>query len=196
MFIRLFVSCSVRLFDHPYDSFIIWCRSESIESILCASLFPPEFPTKGRVKHWVTAVTHFDKVEMKALESILLQKQRSYFLSVDCSNWCWALSEYGSDTYLLLSLIIRLQQEMLKYMSLRQLSQVSVNFECIATSLCGRLGYLVNSICNAGRCPWSAKKNRWMFPEHVSLIQWPCKVWGELEHASSAERWQYLEIIH
>ncbi|KAG2605958.1 sister chromatid cohesion protein PDS5 homolog A-like isoform X3 [Panicum virgatum] len=67
-------------------------RSESIESILCASLFPPEFPTKGRVKHWVTAVTHFDKVEMKALESILLQKQR-------------------------------LQQEMLKYMSLRQLSQ-------------------------------------------------------------------------
>ncbi|RLM55759.1 hypothetical protein C2845_PM10G10930 [Panicum miliaceum] len=67
-------------------------RSESIESILCASLFPPEFPMKGRVKHWVTAVTHFDKAETKALESILLQKQR-------------------------------LQQEMLKYMSLRQLSQ-------------------------------------------------------------------------
>ncbi|CAN6164252.1 unnamed protein product [Urochloa humidicola] len=65
---------------------------ESVESILCSSLFPPEFPTKGRVKHWVTAVSHFDKVEMKALESILLQKQR-------------------------------LQQEMLKYMSLRQLSQ-------------------------------------------------------------------------
>ncbi|CAL5047349.1 unnamed protein product [Urochloa decumbens] len=67
-------------------------RLESIESILCASLFPPEFPTKGRVKHWVTAVSLFDKVEMKALESILLQKQR-------------------------------LQQEMLKYMSLQQLSQ-------------------------------------------------------------------------
>ncbi|CAN6201777.1 unnamed protein product [Urochloa humidicola] len=67
-------------------------RPEAIESILCSSLFPPEFPTKGRVKHWVAAVTHFDKVEMKALESILLQKQR-------------------------------LQQEMLKYMSLRQLSQ-------------------------------------------------------------------------
>jgi sister-chromatid-cohesion protein PDS5 len=97
-------------------------RSESIESILCASLFPPEFPMKGRVKHWVTAVTHFDKAETKALESILLQKQR-------------------------------LQQEMLKYMSLRQLSQVSVNLECIATSLCDQLGYLVNSICNAGRCP-------------------------------------------
>uniref|UniRef100_A0A0D9WPC5 Uncharacterized protein n=1 Tax=Leersia perrieri TaxID=77586 RepID=A0A0D9WPC5_9ORYZ len=51
-------------------------RPESIESILCDSLFPPEFPTKERVKHWVTAVTHFDKVEMKALEQIFLQKQR------------------------------------------------------------------------------------------------------------------------
>ncbi|KAM0917721.1 hypothetical protein ACQ4PT_009179 [Festuca glaucescens] len=67
-------------------------RSESIESILCGSLFPPEFPIKERVKHWITAVTHFDKVDMKALEQILLQKQR-------------------------------LQQEMLKYMSLRQISQ-------------------------------------------------------------------------
>jgi sister-chromatid-cohesion protein PDS5 len=67
-------------------------RPESIESVLCGSLFPPEFPIKERVKHWVTAVTHFDKVEMKALEQILLQKQR-------------------------------LQQEMLKYMSLRQISQ-------------------------------------------------------------------------
>lgn len=67
-------------------------RPESIESILCGSLFPPEYPTKERVKHWVTAVTHFDKVEMKALEQIFLQKQR-------------------------------LQQEMLKYMSLRQTSQ-------------------------------------------------------------------------
>nr|CAB3467823.1 unnamed protein product [Digitaria exilis] len=67
-------------------------RPESVESILCAALFPPEFPTKERVKHWVKAVTHFDKIEMKALESILLHKQR-------------------------------LQQEMLKYLSLRQLSQ-------------------------------------------------------------------------
>jgi sister-chromatid-cohesion protein PDS5 len=43
---------------------------------LCGSLFPPECPVKERVKHWVAAVTHFDKVEMKALEQILLQKQR------------------------------------------------------------------------------------------------------------------------
>ncbi|TVU11623.1 hypothetical protein EJB05_45218 [Eragrostis curvula] len=67
-------------------------RPESIESILCGSLFPPDFPTKGIVKHWVTAVTHCDKVEIKALEQIFLHKQR-------------------------------LQQEMLKYMALRQLSQ-------------------------------------------------------------------------
>ncbi|TVU11564.1 hypothetical protein EJB05_45158, partial [Eragrostis curvula] len=67
-------------------------RPESVESILCDSLFPPEFSTKCRVKHWVTAVSHFDKVEMKAFKQILLRK-------------------------------IRLQQEMLKYMSLRMLSQ-------------------------------------------------------------------------
>ncbi|KAE8771343.1 Sister chromatid cohesion protein PDS5-like protein B [Hordeum vulgare] len=67
-------------------------RPESIESVLCGSLFPAKFLTKERVKHWVIAATHFDKVEMKALEQILLQKQR-------------------------------LQQEMLKYMSLRQTSQ-------------------------------------------------------------------------
>ncbi|GJN28989.1 hypothetical protein PR202_gb17174 [Eleusine coracana subsp. coracana] len=72
-----------------YDKYF---RPESIDSILCSSLFPPEFPTKGRAKHWVMAVTHFDKVEMKALEQIFLQRQR-------------------------------LQQEMLKYMSLRQISQ-------------------------------------------------------------------------
>lgn len=75
-----------------YDCFIIWCRPESVESILCASLFPPEFPTKGRVKHWVKAVTHFDKIEMKALESILLQKQRSDFLSIDCRLFKFILS--------------------------------------------------------------------------------------------------------
>jgi len=67
-------------------------RPESIESLLCGSLFPPELTTKGRVKHWITAVTYFDRVEMKALKQILLQKQR-------------------------------LQGEMLKYMSLRQISQ-------------------------------------------------------------------------
>jgi hypothetical protein len=117
------------LWDHPYDGFIIWCRPESIEFILCASLFPPEFPTKGRVKHWVTAVTYFDKNDMKALESILLQKQRCDFPSIDCLNWRWGLSESGFNMYMSPLQIIRVQQEMLKYMSLRQLSQVSANLE-------------------------------------------------------------------
>ncbi|AQL03154.1 binding [Zea mays] len=67
-------------------------RPESIDSILSGSLFSPEYQMKGRVKHWITAATYFDKVEMKALEQILLHKQR-------------------------------LQQEMLKYISLREPSQ-------------------------------------------------------------------------
>ncbi|CAA6670696.1 unnamed protein product [Spirodela intermedia] len=51
-------------------------RSEDIESILCGSLFPPEFNTKEKVKHWVTIFSGFDKTEVKALEQILMQKQR------------------------------------------------------------------------------------------------------------------------
>lgn len=51
-------------------------RSESIELILCGSLFPPEFSVKDKVKHWVTVFSGFDKVEVKALELILMQKQR------------------------------------------------------------------------------------------------------------------------
>uniref|UniRef100_A0A6V7QRS0 Sister chromatid cohesion protein PDS5 homolog A n=1 Tax=Ananas comosus var. bracteatus TaxID=296719 RepID=A0A6V7QRS0_ANACO len=65
---------------------------ETIEHLLCGSLFPPEFSIKDRVKHWITAFSGFDKVEVKALEQILLQKQR-------------------------------LQQEMQKYLSLRQTYQ-------------------------------------------------------------------------
>ncbi|XP_020090102.1 sister chromatid cohesion protein PDS5 homolog A isoform X1 [Ananas comosus] len=67
-------------------------RPETIEHLLCGSLFPPEFSIKDRVKHWITAFSGFDKVEVKALEQILLQKQR-------------------------------LQQEMQKYLSLRQTYQ-------------------------------------------------------------------------
>jgi sister chromatid cohesion protein PDS5 len=63
----------------------VCCRPESIDSILCGSLFPPDFPTKGTVKHWVMAAMHFDKVEMKALEQIFLQKQRYDSLSRLCS---------------------------------------------------------------------------------------------------------------
>ncbi|XP_073117813.1 sister chromatid cohesion protein PDS5 homolog A isoform X8 [Elaeis guineensis] len=67
-------------------------RSETIELILCGSLFPSEFSIKDKVKHWITIFSRFDKVEVKALEQVLLQKHR-------------------------------LQQEMQKYLSLRQAHQ-------------------------------------------------------------------------
>lgn len=67
-------------------------RSDTIESILCGSLFPTGFSVKDRVRHWVRIFSGFDRVEMKALEKILEQKQR-------------------------------LQQEMQRYLSLRQMHQ-------------------------------------------------------------------------
>ncbi|XP_058753154.1 sister chromatid cohesion protein PDS5 homolog A-like isoform X1 [Vicia villosa] len=67
-------------------------RSDIIESILCGSLFPVEFSISDIVKHWVGIFSGFDKVEVKALEKILEQKQR-------------------------------LQQEMQKYLSIRQMHQ-------------------------------------------------------------------------
>ncbi|KAK7363868.1 hypothetical protein VNO77_06028 [Canavalia gladiata] len=67
-------------------------RSDIIESVLCGSLFPLEFSINDIVKHWAGILSGLDKVEVKALEKILEQKQR-------------------------------LQQEMQKYLSLRQMSQ-------------------------------------------------------------------------
>ncbi|KAG8649135.1 hypothetical protein MANES_08G068700v8 [Manihot esculenta] len=67
-------------------------RSDTIESVLCGSMFPTEFSVKERVKLWVRFFSVFDKVEVKALEKILEQKQR-------------------------------LQQEMQRYLSLRQMHQ-------------------------------------------------------------------------
>ncbi|XP_017226187.1 sister chromatid cohesion protein PDS5 homolog A isoform X2 [Daucus carota subsp. sativus] len=67
-------------------------RSDAVEPILCSSLFPSEFSVKDKVRHWVKVFTKFDKVEIKALEKILEQKQR-------------------------------VQQEMIKYLSLRQVHQ-------------------------------------------------------------------------
>ncbi|XP_027920522.1 sister chromatid cohesion protein PDS5 homolog A-like isoform X2 [Vigna unguiculata] len=67
-------------------------RSDIIESVLCGSLFPVEFSVSVIAKHWIGVFSGFDRVEVKALEKILEQKQR-------------------------------LQQEMQKYLSLRQLSQ-------------------------------------------------------------------------
>ncbi|PKA59812.1 DNA mismatch repair protein MSH6 [Apostasia shenzhenica] len=51
-------------------------RSETIEFIMCGMLFPPDLATRDRVKHWIKAFSALDKVEVKALEQILLQKQR------------------------------------------------------------------------------------------------------------------------
>lgn len=66
--------------------------SDTIESVLCGSLFPTGFSVKDRVRHWVRIFSGFDRIEMKALEKILEQKQR-------------------------------LQQEMQRYLSLRQMHQ-------------------------------------------------------------------------
>ncbi|CAI9760225.1 unnamed protein product [Fraxinus pennsylvanica] len=67
-------------------------RSDTIEPILCLSLFPSDYSIKDKVTGWIRVFSGFDKVEVKALEKILEQKQR-------------------------------LQQEMQKYLSFRQLSQ-------------------------------------------------------------------------
>ncbi|RAL52779.1 hypothetical protein DM860_007547 [Cuscuta australis] len=67
-------------------------RSDAVEPVLCLSLFPNEFSVKDIVKSWLRVFSGFDKVEVKALEKMLEQKQR-------------------------------LQQEMRKYLSLRQMSQ-------------------------------------------------------------------------
>ena len=47
-----------------------------MEPILSLSLFPSEFPVEHKVKNWVRSFGGFDKVEVKALEKILEQKQR------------------------------------------------------------------------------------------------------------------------
>lgn len=51
-------------------------RSDTVEPVLCLSLFPAEFSVKDKVKNWVRSFAGFDKVEVKALEKILEQKQR------------------------------------------------------------------------------------------------------------------------
>lgn len=47
-----------------------------MEHILCSSLFPNEFSVKDKVKNWVKVFSSFDKVEVRALEKLLEQKQR------------------------------------------------------------------------------------------------------------------------
>ncbi|KAI7731479.1 hypothetical protein M8C21_026903, partial [Ambrosia artemisiifolia] len=49
---------------------------ETVEKILCTSLFPAEFSVKDKVKKWVKLFSNFDEGEVKVLEKILEQKQR------------------------------------------------------------------------------------------------------------------------
>lgn len=51
-------------------------RSDSIEPIVSGSLFPDGFSVKEKVENWIRVFSGFDKVEVKALEKILEQKQR------------------------------------------------------------------------------------------------------------------------
>ncbi|CAK7323338.1 unnamed protein product [Dovyalis caffra] len=61
---------------------ILRCLSDTIEFVLCGSLFPTEFGVKDRIKHWVSVFSVLDKVEVKALEKILEQKQRGFPLGL------------------------------------------------------------------------------------------------------------------
>ncbi|KAK9051851.1 hypothetical protein SSX86_028479 [Deinandra increscens subsp. villosa] len=49
---------------------------DTVEQVLCISLFPVEFSVNDKVKKWVKLFSKFDEVEVKALEKILEQKQR------------------------------------------------------------------------------------------------------------------------
>ncbi|KAL3625005.1 hypothetical protein CASFOL_031673 [Castilleja foliolosa] len=51
-------------------------RSDTMEPILSLSLFPADFSIKDKSKKWVRIFSVFDKVEVKAFEKILEQKQR------------------------------------------------------------------------------------------------------------------------
>lgn len=67
---------SLSLHSLIYLTLISLYRSDTIEPILSLSLFPTDFPVKDKVKKWVRIFSGFDKVEIKALEKILEQKQR------------------------------------------------------------------------------------------------------------------------
>ncbi|KAG2261739.1 hypothetical protein Bca52824_068818 [Brassica carinata] len=51
-------------------------RSDTIEHILCSSLFPSDFSVRDKVKHWIEIFSGFENAETKAFEKILEQRQR------------------------------------------------------------------------------------------------------------------------
>ncbi|KAJ1269862.1 hypothetical protein BS78_06G010200 [Paspalum vaginatum] len=62
------------------------CSLESTESILCGSLFPPEFPMKGRVEYLVldSSITHLDKFETKTQERLVRKMHVLFFINILC----------------------------------------------------------------------------------------------------------------
>ncbi|KAL2467066.1 hypothetical protein Adt_42917 [Abeliophyllum distichum] len=98
-------------------------RSDTSETLLCLSLFPTDFSVKNKVANWVRIFSGFDKLEVKALEEILEQKQR-------------------------------LQQEMLKYLSLRELSQ-----EGDVTEIQKKVNFCFRSMSHFFADPASAEEN-------------------------------------
>ncbi|KAK6133264.1 hypothetical protein DH2020_033025 [Rehmannia glutinosa] len=83
------ISCMKRSSDSTKDDEYDWIvgkilrcfydkdfRSDTIEPVLSLSLFPADFSIKDKVTKWVRIFSAFDKVEVKALEKILEQKQR------------------------------------------------------------------------------------------------------------------------
>ena len=97
------------------------CRSDIIEFVLCESLFPEKHSINDIVKHWVGIFSGLDKVEVKALEKVLEQKQRYAFAWVIMAYRYWSAMKFQFLQYLL---CCRLQQEMQKYLSFRLMSQV------------------------------------------------------------------------
>ncbi|KAL6538568.1 hypothetical protein OROGR_012556 [Orobanche gracilis] len=83
------ISCMKRSNDSKKDDEYDWIvgkilrcffdkdfRLDTIEPILSLSLFPADFSMNDKVTKWVRIFSVFDKVEVKALEKILEQKQR------------------------------------------------------------------------------------------------------------------------
>ncbi|MED6138901.1 hypothetical protein PIB30_078895 [Stylosanthes scabra] len=94
----LYLVNNLHVANLPCYNLLLKLGSDVIESVLSGSLFPSEFSTNDVVKRWFDIFSGFDKLEVRALEKILEQKQR-------------------------------LQQEMQKYLAMRQTSQDKDNPE-------------------------------------------------------------------
>lgn len=101
--------------------FASFFRSDTIEAVLCGSLFPSEFAMNDIVKHWIDIFSGLDNVEVRALERILEQKQRWAWLTYVMTYIFYGVSSLRFSWFLFNG---RLQEELQKYLALRQNSQV------------------------------------------------------------------------